>query len=46
MPRAAQPLLLGLPELELLLLLVLVVELDMAEPRGHQEALLGAPRSA
>lgn len=40
MPRAARPLPLGLPEL------LLVVELDMAEPRGHQEALLGAPRSA
>lgn len=53
MPRAARPLpllllellvplLAGLEELELLV----VVELGMAEPLGHQGAMLGAPRSA
>lgn len=42
MPRAARPLLLLLLEL----LLLVVVELDMAESERHQEALLGAPRSA
>lgn len=42
MPRAARPLELLVP----LLAGLVVVELGMAEPRGHQGALLGAPRSA